>query len=299
MMADAGLSHIPPVLVSNLTNREVIFGGEEALREAIDTAAARSPSLITVVTSCIPETIGDDTAGVCASHAVADKIVYIPSSGFLGGSSQDGENAALIRLAELAKPAASVPRTAAIIGEKNLESEVEENYAEVCRLLERLGITVSVRFCRNIEAADIARLGSSAFFIFRDDRVAEAGREIAERFQKPFVEEFPRGLSGCLAFLQAAGDAAGLSPAEIEAAVLAETEYQSAQLAKFRELDGMRLSLGFEPFAGCHAVAREAMARLGIFEAADGTPANLPFYLPVGLSGVLKMMYLWRREKRR
>jgi len=26
---------------------------------------------------------------------------------------------------------------------------------------------------------------------------------------------------------------------------------------------------------------------------------KLPFYLPVGLSGVLKMLYLWRREKRR
>ncbi len=145
----------------------------------------------------------------------------------------------------------------------------------------------------------IQKLGSSSFFIFRDDRVAEAGRAIAKRFQKPFVEEFPRGLSGSIAFLRAAGNAAGLDAAEIEAAVLAEEEYQNEQLAKFRELEGMRLSLGFEPFVGCHAVAREAMARLRIVEAADGTPANLPFYLPVGLSGVLKMMYLWRREKRR
>ena len=78
-----------------------------------------------------------------------------------------------------------------------------------------------------------------------------------------------------------------------------EEAYQEEQLSIFRELSGMKISLGFEPFAGCHAVAREAIERLGIIEDAGGMEIKLPFYLPVGLSGVLKMLYLWRREKRR
>ena len=75
LMADAGLARIPKVIVSNITNREVIFGGEEALAEALDRADAENPGIITVVTSCVPETIGDDTEGICSSHPAADKIV--------------------------------------------------------------------------------------------------------------------------------------------------------------------------------------------------------------------------------
>ena len=298
-MADAGIAKIPKLIVSNITNREVIFGGEKVLFEALDRADAKNPALISVVTSCVPETIGDDTEGVCASHPAADKIVYIPSSGFLGGSAQAGENAALICLAERANPAEVVPNTAAIIGEKNLETEVEENYAEVCRLLDRLGISVSVRFCRNIAAEEIEKLGTSAFFIFRDDRVGEAGCAIANRFGRPYVSSFPKGLLGCISFLREAGKACGISDSEIEAAVLAEQAYQEEQLAPFKELSGTSVSLGFEPFEGCHAVAREAMERLGILEDENGMAVKLPFYLPVGLSGVLKMLYLWRREKRK
>jgi len=299
MAADSDSFSIPKVIVSNITNREVIFGGEEALVEALDRADAENPALISVVTSCVPETIGDDVEGVCASHAAADKIVYVPASGFLGGSSQDGENIALISISKRVSPSEIVPRTAVIIGEKNLESEVEENYAEVCRLLSRLGISVSLRFCRNISAADIIKLGTADFFIIRDERVEEAGRTIAENFGRPYVSSFPSGLSGCIRFLRDAGLACGISEAEIEDAVSAEEAYQAEQLSIFKELSGMKVSLGFEPFAGCHAVAREAMQRLNIHEAADGMEIKLPFYLPVGLSGVLKMLYLWRREKRK
>ncbi|HJJ66271.1 MAG TPA: nitrogenase component 1 [Methanocorpusculum sp.] len=299
MAADSDTFSIPKVIVSNITNREVIFGGEEALLEALDRADAENPALISVVTSCVPETIGDDVEGVCASHAAADKIVYVPASGFLGGSSQDGENIALISISKLVSPSEIVPRTAVIIGEKNLESEVEENYAEVCRLLSRLGISVSLRFCRNISAADIIKLGTADFFIIRDERVEEAGRTIAENFGRPYVSSFPSGLSGCVRFIREAGLACGISEAEIEDAVSAEEAYQAEQLSIFKELSGMKVSLGFEPFAGCHAVAREAMQRLNIHEAADGMEIKLPFYLPVGLSGVLKMLYLWRREKRK
>ena len=299
MAADSDTFSIPKVIVSNITNREVIFGGEEALLEALDRADAKNPALISVVTSCVPETIGDDVEGVCASHAAADKIVYVPASGFLGGSSQDGENIALISISKRVSPSEIVPRTAVIIGEKNLESEVEENYAEVCRLLSRLGISVSLRFCRNISAADIIKLGTADFFIIRDERVEEAGRTIAENFGRPYVSSFPSGLSGCVRFIREAGLACGISEAEIEDAVSAEEAYQAEQLSIFKELSGMKVSLGFEPFAGCHAVAREAMQRLNIHETADGMEIKLPFYLPVGLSGVLKMLYLWRREKRK
>lgn len=299
LVQDTGRSAFVPVISSNISDKDVIFGGEQKLTDALDAAAATHPALIAVCTSCVPETIGDDCAGVCSSHPYADKIVYLPTSGFIGGTAEDGENLALTGLASIAQKETAIPRTIAIIGEKNLETEVEENYEEVVRLLARLGITVILRFCRNIKAEDIQSLGKAACYLIRDKRVQRAGIAIAERFGRPYIAEYPRGFSGSIRFLQEAGAACGVPESEIAAAVDDERAYQKKMLEPFAELRGTSISLGIEPFDGTFAVAREAMDMLGISESPDGMPVKLPFYLPVGVSGTVKMLYLWRREHRK
>lgn len=295
MANDHEIWTVPEIIVSGISDREVIFGGEECLSDALTRAAARRPDLIVVVTSCVPETIGDDCGAVCARHPYADRIVYVPTSGFLGGSAKDGENAMLAALADRAPVAEPVPGTVALVGEKNLESEADQNYAEVERLLARLGLRVTVRFCRNCDYATLMRLGTAACFILRDERAADAGRRIGVRFGRPVIPEFPRGLLGCLSFLRAAGEACGVSEEKISAAVAEEQAFQDAMLKRFASLSGRTVFLGAEPFAGTTAVAREAVARLGMQERADGFLIRLPFYLPVGTAGVEKMLYLWRR----
>ncbi|WP_319377906.1 nitrogenase component 1 [uncultured Methanocorpusculum sp.] len=295
MMNEAETKIVPEILVSGLSDKDVIFGGEDCLRQALDRAAAKDPELIIVVTSCVPETIGDDCLAVCREHACANRTIYIPTSGFLGGSAKDGENAALIGLSKLAEPADPIPGTVAVIGEKNLESEVEENFAEVSRLLDLLGLSVSVRFCRNANVAELQKLGTACCFIVRDGRSAHAGRELGKRFGRPVISEFPRGLSGSIAFLQETGKAAGVSQEKIEEAILKETEHQKKMLAKFSDLAGREVCLGVEPFEGTLAVAKEALERLGMAESPTGIKVRLPFYLPVGVSGTVKMLYLWRR----
>lgn len=295
MANDGDVCVVPAILVSGIGDREVIFGGEECLAKALDAAAGSSPDLILVVTSCIPETIGDDCGAVCARHPYAERIVYVPTSGFLGGSAKDGENAVLAALANRAPVFEPVAGTVALVGEKNLESEADQNYAEVERLLARLGLRVTVRFCRNGDCATLMRLGSAGCYILRDDRVADVGRLIGERFDRPVIQEFPRGLSGCLAFLRVAGAACGVSEERVAAAVADEAVYQELMLEKFEKLRGTSVFLGAEPFAGTTSVAREAIARLSMQESLAGVPIRLPFYLPIGTAGVEKMLYLWRR----
>ena len=295
LMNEAETRIVPEILVSGLSDKDVIFGGEDCLRQALDRAAEKKPELIIVVTSCVPETIGDDCLAVCREHPYAERTLYIPTSGFLGGSAKDGENAALIGLSALAEPADPVPGTVGIIGEKNLESEVEENFAEVQRLLDLLGLTVSVRFCRNAAVSDLRKLGTVSCFILRDGRCADAGRELGRRFSRPVVSGFPRGLSGSVSFLQETGKACGLSAEKIESAVLQETKYQKKMLERFANLAGSRVCLGAEPFEGTLTAAREALACLDMTESPNGINVRLPFYLPVGVSGTVKMLYLWRR----
>lgn len=295
MANESDLWTVPEILVSDISDREVIFGGEERLSATLDTAAAKKPDLIVVVTSCVPETIGDDCGVICSRHPYADRIVYVPTSGFLGGSAKDGENAVLEALATHAPVREPVPGTVALIGEKNLESEADQNYAEVERLLNRLGLRVTVRFCRNCDYATLMQLGTAACFILRDDRAADAGKRIGERFGRPVISEFPHGLSGCLTFLRAAGEACGVVEKRIAAAIAEETAYQGSMLEKFANLSGTAVFLGAEPFAGTAEVAREAIARLDMQESTDGFSIRLPFYLPIGTAGVEKMLYLWRR----
>ena len=296
---DNGISKTNQIISSNISEKEVIFGGETALSSALDTATKTNPSLIIVTTSCVPETIGDDCAGICNTHPASAKILYLPTSGFLGGTAETGENRALSGLAALAPLTAPIPRTVAIIGEKNLESEAEDNYREVLRLLNRLNISVILRFCRNISTSDIQKLGQASCYIIRDKRVFEAGKSISERFNRPFISAFPHGLTGTIAFLKEIGTACHIPTEEIATAVDAELAYQDMMLKPFEELKGTRICLGIEPFEGTFAIAREAMNRLDITESPTGMPVKLPFYLPIGVSGIVKMLYLWRREQRK
>ncbi|MDR0439077.1 MAG: nitrogenase component 1 [Methanocalculaceae archaeon] len=293
--SDSEILAIPEIIVSDVSDCDVIFGGEECLFDALTQAATRRPDLILVMTSCVPETIGDDCGAVCAHHPYADRIVYVPTSGFLGGSAKDGENAVLTALANRAPIAELIPGTVALIGEKNLESEVDQNYAEVERLLDRLNLHVVVRFCRNCNYMDLMRLGTVACFILRDDWVADAGKNIGERFGRPVIPEMPRGLSECLVFLRVTGVACGIAEEWIAMAIAEETAYQNSMLAKFANLSGKTVFLGAEPFVGTTSVAREAITRLGMQESVDGFLIRLPFYLPIGVMGVEKMLYLWRR----
>jgi len=299
MLANASITSIPVIITSNLTDNDVIFGGERALRNALDSAASRNTELIFVISSCIPETIGDNCDAICKTHPESQKIIYIPTSGFLGGKAKDGENMALVTIAKTIEASEAIPLTAALIGEKNLESEIEENYQEVSRLLGLLGIRIIVRFCHHIGREEMNNLGKASFFIARDNRVSEAGKQISAHFHRPLVEEYPSGLAGEIRFLREAGNACNLSEEIIEEAIRTETKIQNEMLEEFEELRGMKICIRDEPFEGTYAVAKEVMERLEITDSLEGRDAKLPFYLPIGVAGIRKMLYLWRREKRK
>ena len=298
MLANETIPSIPVFVTSGLTDREVIFGGETALHDALNKAAERNPELILVISSCIPETIGDDCQAVCSSHKDASKIIYIPTSGFLGGKFEDGENTALISIAKSIPKQQAIPMTVAIIGEKNLESEIEENFKEISRLLKLLNITVIIRYCHAITKEEMQTLGRASFFISRDERVERAGKEIAKQFGRPLVQGYPSGLSGEIQFLKDCGRACGLSEETISKAVKIEQNLQNEMLNEFKELEDLTIHISDEPFEGTRAVAKEVMENLHIREEIGGREVKLPFYLPVGIAGIRKMLYLWRREKR-
>jgi nitrogenase molybdenum-iron protein alpha/beta subunit len=126
-----------------------------------------------------------------------------------------------------------------VIGEKNLEYEVEENYAEVCRLLGALGIPVNVRFLRDSSTRDISRLGAARLNILRDSEVRAVGERLLYRFDTPFIPSFPVGFTGTIRFIQEVADSFGVK----SRGVCEEKTLQNEILAEFEELPELRHSI--------------------------------------------------------
>jgi nitrogenase molybdenum-iron protein alpha/beta subunit len=282
---------LPDLVSTGLSETEVIFGGEEALRQAIRHAAGRDVRAVLVLSTCIVETIGDDVEAVC-SEEFGVPVIPIPTAGFLGGSFQDGVNNALLALAGCAGPGGDAADVC-IVGEMNLEYEVEENYAEVARLLALLGLKVRLRFVHSMAFSQCPLLGASRLNILRSPMLVPVGEYLEERFGTPFIPSFPHGLSGTLSFLGAVAAACGIDG---QAAIDGERARQAALVAGFSDLRGCRVAFDTRAsFPEDVRAARELAGALGMPAGEDGDGAILAVGAAVGTAGVRKQLHRWRR----
>ena len=292
---------IPRLLSTDLDENDIIFGGEEALEAAIARALTLTPApaSIFVLTTCIVETIGDDTEAVCAKHR-GIPVIPVATAGFLGGVFETGIRNALSSVASLARPGAEPTLSANLIGEKNLEYGVDESAAEIARLLGRLGLGINLRFVRGIATRDIERLGSAALNILRDPGLRPIGEDLQRRLGTPYIPSFPVGLSGTRRFLDEVGRICGI---DASGAVEEERAYQRAMLGGFCDMAGSRVRfaplpamLETDPVA--EAVCTECARALDLTIVPDGALVPFPHPAPVGTAGVRRMLHRWRLQIR-
>jgi len=296
---------VPRLLSTRLTENDIIFGGEDALEATITRALSVSPApaSVFVLSTCIVDTIGDDTAAVCAKPRGVP-VVAVPTAGFLGGVFETGIRNALSAVAALALPTAGTTLTANLVGEKNLEYGVDENAAEIARLLSRLGIGVNLRFVRGITTREVERLGSAAVNILREPTLRPVGDDLKRRLGTPYIDSFPAGLAGTRRFIEEAGRICGIDPSD---AVEEERAYQKELLAQFSDVAGSRICFKtphpmLEADPGAEAVCAECVEALELIVDPDGTAIPPPYPAPVGTAGLGRMLYRWRvliRGKRR
>ena len=282
---------LPPLFSTGLSETDVVFGGEEPLGRTLDTVMARRPGAIFVLSTCVVETIGDDVESVCASRAGCP-VIIVPTAGFLGGSFQEGVNNALISLAAMA-PAQEAGGGVNLIGEKNLEYEVEENSSEVQRLLKNLGLSINLRFARDATTDRIASLGAARLNILRDPSLIPVGEYLHSRFGTPYIPSFPVGLRGNSAFLQSVAGACGIDCGD---AVTREQAREEELLADFNDLAGSGACFAhIPPDPESYTAIREIAKAVGLQLTAEGRPVPVPVAPPVGLSGAKRLLHRWRR----
>ncbi|MFY9799743.1 MAG: nitrogenase component 1 [Methanoregula sp.] len=282
---------LPDLISTGLSESDIIYGGEDALDRSLDAAADRAVSTIFVLSTCIVDTIGDDVEAVCRKDRNV-AVIPVPTSGFLGGTFQNGVNNALNAIAETAQPCTK-DWCVNIIGEKNLEYEVDENFYEVLRLLTALGIPVNLRFIRDCSMSDIRHLGAARLNILRDNDLSPVGEHLRQRFGTPYIPSFPVGLAGTTGFLESVAETFDLQCPD---AVGAEKALQEDILSRFGDIRGS--SITFDPdlaSSESFRIAGDVADRIDIRIDHNGCRVPLELSPPVGTTGILRMLHRWRR----
>ena len=127
---------------TDLREKDIVFGGAEKLKAAIDEVMQNyAPKLIFVYATCIVGVIGDDVEAVCrkAEEKYHNRVIPVKAPGFSGTKSQ-GYKLACEAIMRLLSPHAVQPKTEGvnILGDFNLSGEIWiiENY------LKQIGVPV-------------------------------------------------------------------------------------------------------------------------------------------------------------
>ena len=180
--AHRGVKHIknPHIIVSNLDQKSVVFGGEQKLREAVDKAIERyHPKLAFVYASCASGIIGDDIDAIAADlqkDYPETLLVPIHCEGFKSKICASGFDAAFLAINKYILKHEQVPK---MKGRVNLFAPTTVSYAdqrEMERMLELIGATANyIPFYSSLEK-------------IKEIPAAEASTSICKVFADEFMQ---------------------------------------------------------------------------------------------------------------
>jgi len=180
-----------------------------------------------------------------------------------------------------------------LVGEKNLEDDVEENFREVSRLLALLGVRPGLRFVRGLKGADMRGISRGRLNILREPELSPVGESLAARFGTPYIGSFPVGCTGSLRFLGEVAGRLGLDPT---GAIDKERAFQEEALLGFDDLRGERISLSPPArSAASEFFTADLAASLDLRLGEGGVTLPFPSPLPVGTGGLVRLLHRWRR----
>ncbi|MBI5622766.1 MAG: nitrogenase component 1 [Elusimicrobia bacterium] len=195
-------------------NPEAVFGGEDKLRASVKRLLADRPGRhVFVTSSCAPEIIGDDLAGVLRSLG-SPRVTLLGGAGFRGDLWQ-GFSDALALMVESLVPEKARRRPSGdrvnVLGYlcDRLEHDHLANIRVITGMLSGLGLEVNTFLSGPTDTRQLRKswdAGRNIAFDFGDKAAdALAGRCGQEKVRV----DYPIGLGGTAAFLRGAGRAVG------------------------------------------------------------------------------------------
>ena len=213
---------------SNVVERDVVFGGEGRLREQIKSSLEiLDGDLFVVVTGCMVDMIGDDTASVVAEFKNAEKpVIAVPTPSFKGNAFLGYELLfkGLIDnyIEESEKKETLSVNVLGIVPAQDVFWKC--NLKEIKRLLEKLGLKVNTFFGESETLSDFKNAGKAGLNIVVSNSFGiESARHFEEVHGIPsLVTPFPIGAIAGEDFLKTVGSALNIAPKHIETVIAQE-----------------------------------------------------------------------------
>ena len=178
-------------LTTDMSELDVIHGGERRLLRAIDEVIARyAPPAVFVYATCVSALIGDDVAKVCqiAAQAHGTPVIPVIAPGFAGtknmGSKLGGE-ALLDHVIGTREPERTTPCDINLLGEYNVAGELDQ----IRPLFDRLGIRILTTLTGDARYNAVASAHRARVNVMIcSQALLNVARKMRERYGIPYFE---------------------------------------------------------------------------------------------------------------
>ena len=189
--------------------REIVFGGEESLREALIRAdRLYDAPLILVVAGDVPCIIGDDIEAVIGSVSLKKDVIWLEAAGFRG-SMRSGYEDALINLVPVMEQCDQAANSVNFIGFCPDDFKVEADLREIKRLMMDSGVAVN-SVISNCSYEEL-KMAPAAELNVVIGQGTELAKQMKDKFGIPYIEVgYPYGLRGSRDLIDAVSDHMGL-----------------------------------------------------------------------------------------
>lgn len=182
-----------------ISDEEIVFGGEDSIRKAIDKISKEYDyNLSIIISGCVSEIIGDDIQTVI-EEVEGKPVIYINGAGFLGGY-DEGFEKALKELTSLMKePLEKKERNINIIG---IEKDGYLREGDIEAIRELIGDGYNLNFLGSACTLENIINASEASLNIVVDRGVDLCKEMEKRFNIPYeVINYPYGITGAISLL--------------------------------------------------------------------------------------------------
>ncbi len=234
---------------TDLTENDIIFGGEKKLYKAILEVQQRyQPAAVFVYATCVTALIGDDFDAVCQKAAQKTGIPVVPvnSPGFAGSKNlgnRIGGEALLEYVIGSAEPECTTPYDINLIGEYNIAGELWS----VLPLFEKVGIRVLSKITGDATYREICYAHRAKLNVLICSKaLINVARKMEERYGIPYIEESFYGIADMNQCLRHIAEKLGdrILQERVEKLIAAESANLDRELAPYRDrLQGKRVVL--------------------------------------------------------
>jgi len=273
----------PPVTYTTFEARDLGSDTAEIFKNAARDAYERfKPAAMLVGASCTAELIQDDPGGLAKALNLPLPVVPLELPSYQRKENWGASETFYHLVRALASPHAPAPgaeRPARdpgrrprcnILGPTALGFRHRDDLAEITRLLDRLGVDVSVTAPLGAHAADIARLGEADFNVVLYPEIAATAAKWLERtFRQPTTKTVPIGVGATIDFVKEVAEIAGVDPEPVLAGATSRLPWYSRSVDS-TYLTGKRVFI-FGDATHALAAARIADKELGYKVVGIGT----------------------------